>query len=89
MPVTSSKAGFTLPFPSVINQGTALPCHPCGSSRISIAIAAVEINGYVPKCICTVVLMPVYSSKGGQTQWGVSQLCIMISAVQVLKKNTL
>lgn len=83
MPVTSSKAGFMLPFPSVIKQGTAILCH------ISVVITAIEINGYVPNCICTVALTLMYFSKRGQTQWGVSQLCIIIRAVQVLKKNIL
>lgn len=52
MPVNNSKAGFMLPFSSVINQVTAIPCHTCGTS-ISLVIAAIEINGYVPNCICT------------------------------------
>lgn len=76
-----------LPFPSVINQGTATPCHTCGSSRISIVITAIEINGYVPNCICT--NSRFNTGKEGQTQQGVSQPCIIISAVQVLKKNVL
>lgn len=36
-----------LPFPAVINQRTALPCHTCGISQVSVAFA-VEIKGCVP-----------------------------------------
>lgn len=43
-----------LPFPSGINQGTAIPCHTCSRSYISVVITASERNGYVPNCVCTV-----------------------------------
>lgn len=56
MAVTSSKGDFVLPFPSGINQGTAIPCHTCGSSYISGVITASERNGYVPNSIRTVAL---------------------------------